>query len=281
MIGESLQVFFVFGLLGLFTNWIAWKQRFYRISFTPPINLSWRYVLGVFTIYFVMMFLVVQLFLSTLYFMARPFPPPISLINIVQAFIWITTLILIYFISMRFNQAEFKRILKAPNTAPLFWDFSLGALSWLLAFPVVVIVGQLFDLILFVVFQFENYEQVAVRYLKSTLLSPSQLVIALLMIVVAAPCIEEFLFRGCLQNFFKKKTGPKVAILLSSLCFALFHFSSSQGLGNVPLISSLFVFALFLGFIYERQQSLIASISLHMTFNFATCVRILFLGEGG
>ncbi|MBI3211827.1 MAG: CPBP family intramembrane metalloprotease [Simkania negevensis] len=52
----------------------------------------------------------------------------------------------------------------------------------------------------------------------------------------------------------------------------LFHLSSSQGVGNI----SLFIFALYLGFLYEKQCSLFASIALHMTFNSISVIRILF-----
>jgi membrane protease YdiL (CAAX protease family) len=66
-----------------------------------------------------------------------------------------------------------------------------------------------------------------------------------------------------------------LAIVFSSICFSAFHFSFSQGIGNISLLFSLFVFALFLGFIYERQGSLFASISLHMTLNIVSVARIL------
>ncbi|MGL5263711.1 MAG: lysostaphin resistance A-like protein, partial [Candidatus Rhabdochlamydia sp.] len=120
-----------------------------------------------------------------------------------------------------------------------------------------------------------NYEQVAVRYLKKSIYSPSQLIPALIMIVCAAPIIEELLFRGCLQSYLKRYMKSSLAIIFSSLCFSVFHFSFSQGIGNVSLLFSLFVFALFLGFIYERQGSLFASIGLHMTLNVVSVVRIL------
>jgi uncharacterized protein len=156
----------------------------------------------------------------------------------------------------------------------------MGVLTWIISFPLVIAVGQFADLLLYLFFKYENYEQVAVRYLKTTLGSPPMLAIALFTILIAAPIIEEFLFRGCLQNFFKRYMLTKNAILLSALCFSLFHFAPSQGIGNISLVVSLFLFALFLGFIYERQASLFASIGLHMTFNAVSTFRILFFSEG-
>ena len=149
-------------------------------------------------------------------------------------------------------------------------------MTWVLAVPITVIVEQLADIVVYALFGLENYEQEAVRYLKAALNSPSRLTAALLLILGAAPLIEEFLFRGLLQTWVKKYLGVKAAILIASLAFALFHISPAHGVGNISLVPSLFTFSCFLGFIYERQQSLYASITLHMVFNCVTTLRILF-----
>jgi uncharacterized protein len=65
------------------------------------------------------------------------------------------------------------------------------------------------------------------------------------------------------------------SILLASLIFAFFHFSYSQGIDNIEVITSLFVFSCFLGFVYERQQSLWASVGLHALFNAISVVLIV------
>ena len=82
-----------------------------------------------------------------------------------------------------------------------------------------------------------------------------------------------------MQSWFKERLGPKAAILIAALCFACFHLAPSQGAGNISVAISLFTFACFLGFIYERQGSLYAPIALHMTFNTVSALRILFIPE--
>ena len=131
-------------------------------------------------------------------------------------------------------------------------------------------------MLLFVIFRFEGYEQVAVKYLKTTFENPAMTVLALISIVIIAPIVEEFLFRGALQTYLKRRLPPKTAIIVASACFGLFHFSFEQGFGNISLIVSLFVFGTFLGYVYEKQGSLYASIGLHLAFNFISSVRILF-----
>lgn len=163
--------------------------------------------------------------------------------------------------------------------AGIMSDLAIGIGVYLIALPFVIVVGQSTDWILKACWGIENYEQVAIRYLKAAAETPNLLAGALVTILILAPCIEEFLFRGCLQTFLRRHLKRKTAIILSSVSFSLFHFSLSQGWGNVSLCVSLFVFSLFLGFIYEKQSSLVSSIALHTTFNAVSVARILFFSE--
>jgi hypothetical protein len=103
--------------------------------------------------------------------------------------------------------------------------------------------------------------------------------VALIAVVIIAPIAEELLFRGTFQQYLRKFFSVKTSILLTAAIFACFHLSFSQGLGNFSLIPSLFIFSCFLGYIYERQGSLFASIGLHLAFNLASSLQILFFPE--
>ena len=153
----------------------------------------------------------------------------------------------------------------------------MGALCWFLTFPLISVLGHLIDIVVRTLFELKVYEQVAVRFLKMAKGHPVLLIIALITIVIVAPFLEEFLFRGILQTFLKKHLGRKGGITLASAIFALFHFAPSQKAGNISLLISLFAFACFLGFLYEKRRSLFAPIGLHMTFNLMSALRILFI----
>lgn len=74
--------------------------------------------------------------------------------------------------------------------------------------------------------------------------------------VLIAPFAEEFLFRGLLYRYVKERKTIVIAMLVSSLAFAVAHF--------VPiLIPSYFVFGLAEAFVAERYKSLYPSIALH------------------
>ncbi len=281
MTSDAASVFLV-ALFGIAANWLAYKKGFYKLTPTAAPIVFLKNIIAVFAIYLAMMYLVAPFVGNILFTLSRPMPPPAAMLSFLQFLLMSVMILLFYWYSQSLGKGFFRPVWKnysALNAKPVYVDIGLGMLTWILSFPVVVVVGELMDMFIYLTFGVENYEQVAVRYLKTTLGSPSQLLFALLTILVLAPAIEEFLFRGCLQTFFKRHLGTKSAILLSSLCFALFHFATSQGVGNISLIISLFVFACFLGFIYERQSSLFASIGLHMTFNLASAVRIVWGGE--
>lgn len=273
---------FLVVIFGAFTNWVAWSRGFYRLTHVPAPAVGLKNVIAVFAIYVGMMYLVAPMVGNLLFTLSRPLTPPAGLLSFLQFLLMGGMIALFYLYSQSLEKGFFKQIWKntaRPDAKPVYVDFAMGALTWFVSIPVVFVAGKIFDLIVAASFGPQTYEQVAVHYLKTTLGSPIQLVFALLTILLLAPAIEEFLFRGCLQTFFKRHLGTKAAILLTSLCFALFHFSTSQGIGNIALIGSLFVFACFLGFIYERQSSLFASIGLHMTFNLASALQIV-LGGG-
>ncbi len=190
-----------------------------------------------------------------------------------QLFVLLLILALLYLLTFKENLWKQQK-----QTSRLF-DWALGLATWFLSFPLVTAIGELADWLLSQFFGAQTYEQTAVRFLKKAAEMNLSLVIAFVTIVVLAPLVEELLFRGILQSYLKSKLGAKAAILLSAFTFSLFHFSPSQGLGNVSLCLSLLILGCYLGFLYERQRSLFASLGLHMTFNTVSTLRILLAPE--
>jgi membrane protease YdiL (CAAX protease family) len=146
-------------------------------------------------------------------------------------------------------------------------DLLVGVGSWVICYPSVMLLNQLLSLFVIWLFHPSNAEQVAVTYLKMAKGYPILFTILALLLVLVVPFLEETLFRGCLQGWLRQQVGVPTAIVLSSGVFALFHFSESQGYENIALLISLFFLSCFLGYLYERQQSLWASIGLHGAFN--------------
>ncbi|MEI8328631.1 MAG: CPBP family intramembrane glutamic endopeptidase [Chlamydiia bacterium] len=287
LLSEIIHSMILFGVLALVINWIARSQGFFHLP-PPQTTRSHQYdlrlsqVLSCFSIYlgyslfFAPILSKISEYFFSFFFHHRP---PLIIFSWIQLITVSLTLFSLYAYSQSKDDHLFKKVLKnysIDNPSSKTADFIEGSMTWILGFPVAVFVGQACDLFIYLFAGMQSYEQVAVRYLKMTIDSPFMLSIALFTIIIAAPVTEEFIFRGMLQNWLKTKLGTKSAIITTSACFALFHLSSSQGLGNISLALSLFSFACFLGFIYEKKGSLYASIGLHMTFNAVSTLRILF-----
>ncbi|MBF8262602.1 MAG: conserved putative rane protein [Parachlamydiales bacterium] len=162
---------------------------------------------------------------------------------------------------------------------PLKNDAITALAACLIAFPVVIFAGQFLELAVYFIFHtFELPDQLIILFLKMTFGKPLYFFMAIFSIIIFAPVIEEILFRGFLQTYLRRYFNAPAAILIASACFALFHYSNEQGLGNIPIIGSLFIFSIFLGYVYERQGSLLASMILHAAFNALSIANLYFLG---
>jgi uncharacterized protein len=93
-------------------------------------------------------------------------------------------------------------------------------------------------------------------------LSTGKLNIFLKYLAVAgiAPIIEELLFRGYLQNAFKRSMNFHAAIWLAAFFFALIHF-------QLPATPALMVMGAAFGYLYHYTGSLKTNIGLHMLNN--------------
>lgn len=270
---EHIELILIFGLVGFILNKIALHKHFYKLPETPfEPKVTFPLVALSFSIYLVNSFFLAPLLLKKFHSL---FP------SLMIAASWIQVLVMFFSLLMILGASQvlmkdFRSLLKKTNESSFFQDILWAMTTWILAFPLVGVTEQFADLLVYAFFGIETYEQEAVAYLKMALKSPSQLTAALILILVTAPFMEELLFRGFLQNWIKRHLGVKAAILIASLCFALFHISASHGAGNFSLVLSLFVFACFLGFLYEKQRSLFASIALHSVFNLISVLRIIF-----
>ncbi len=86
------------------------------------------------------------------------------------------------------------------------------------------------------------------------------LMIEVLAVGVAAPMVEEFLFRGLFYKRIAKMINKKAAVFLSALFFGIYHFNVVQGIYA-------FLIGILLVYLYEKFQTLKAPILFHMAAN--------------
>ena len=78
--------------------------------------------------------------------------------------------------------------------------------------------------------------------------------------VIAAPILEELIFRGVILDGLLKKYTPAKSILISSLLFGLVHLNPWQFITGL-------IIGIFSGWVYYRTKSLSLSIIIHASAN--------------
>jgi len=147
----------------------------------------------------------------------------------------------------------------------------------LLAYPIVMALVQGIHLGLEWLGQKPYQEQVALSQLKAIRHFPWLFWTFVLAVVTLVPFVEELLFRGLLQNYLQGYLGPKCSIFFTSILFALFHFSQSQGSTNIELMVGLALYSVFIGIFYSKEQSLWTPLAMHATFNAITLFFMFFV----
>jgi len=90
--------------------------------------------------------------------------------------------------------------------------------------------------------------------------------------ILAAPLAEESFFRGFLFQGLRRRYGVLASALISSFLFGLAHY---VGPSSLQLLVPLGIVGFGLALVYERRQSLLASICAHAVFNVFGYVSLL------
>jgi hypothetical protein len=85
-------------------------------------------------------------------------------------------------------------------------------------------------------------------------------VFTFILLVIAAPILEELIFRGVILDGLLKRYSPTKSILISSLLFGLVHLNPWKFVTG-------FVLGFFIGWVYNNTKSLTTSIIIHASFN--------------
>lgn len=271
-------------LMTLFTSYFAWRRGFYsdrvsKLEFDCP-TIFLRHV---FTAFFIILGTSILISAGVHYGLGLfEETSPLSK-QAIKGMIAIGTMtasavcFFIYIFKILTSEQRFAILgTKAYEQERWIPDCCTGVLTWFLCYPAVLAIGNFVIAAALLFFEKEQIDQVAVRQVKESMAIPSLFGVLVIFIACIVPILEEILFRGFLQSWLRQQMGRNFAIALTSLIFALFHFAQSQGMANLELIASLFVLSCYLGYLFERQQSIIAPISLHAAFNSISILMIVF-----
>ncbi len=192
--------------------------------------------------------------------------------------LWLSVYV-VWLLCYLFKPTILRRLISAESTKNfrgILYQLAFGAMTWLICYPIVLTLNQALVLLVDTIFHPDPSEQVAVKLLKMSYNNWVPLFMYFFGVIIAVPILEEFLFRGILQRWLSVKVGPWKGIILASVAFTAMHYAGEQKYFNLVLLPCLFLLSCYLGYLYERQRSLWASIGLHGTFNMISAVVLLF-----
>lgn len=277
---SDIGAIIAFGILAALLLWIGWRRGFFTFPDMPwEVPIRFFHLIGAFAIYFLVTFvgttLVVAFFKKQI---VANYLGYSSWFNFLMSFL-ISCFLAIYLLCLPGKVAKGLLLRHSERGHLMIEDVWFAFYAWVLSFPLVLFLSQFLELLITKIFQVTQLpDQIAVQFLKSTFANPLYFVLATISIIILAPLIEETLFRGFLQSYIRQHLGSKQAILITSVCFSLFHYATGQTLGNISIIVSLFVLSLFLGFIYEKRGSILAPMTLHASFNAISVINLYLFG---
>ena len=92
-----------------------------------------------------------------------------------------------------------------------------------------------------------------------------------LVVAIGAPLVEELFYRGLTLKAFEKKMSNRLALVLSSLVFAIAHLQLIQ-------FPALFLFGFVAGYLARKYDRLGRAVWAHVGFNTTTVVALLLQG---
>ena len=92
-----------------------------------------------------------------------------------------------------------------------------------------------------------------------------------LVVAIGAPLVEELFYRGLTLKAFEKKMSNRLALVLSSLVFAIAHLQLIQ-------FPALFLFGFVAGYLARKYDRLGRAVLAHVGFNTTTVVALLLQG---
>lgn len=136
-----------------------------------------------------------------------------------------------------------------------------------------------------------SVNQVAIHWIRQNLSTPLKTLLCYWRVSVVAPVVEEFIFRGFLQEricdiqtlaFGAKAAASKIhtliRVVLQAIAFGLAHYHPLQGTFNIFIVCSTALVGYYCGKMKEETGAITQSISFHSLVNTSVTTRIWMFG---
>ncbi|GJQ59874.1 MAG: CAAX amino protease [Candidatus Scalindua sp.] len=145
-------------------------------------------------------------------------------------------------------------------------DVWLGLKHYIVILPVIIFVSYAVNFISELFGISPDNQEIITKLLQEE--SVPVLVFMVFFGTLAAPIVEEILFRGFLQPVIRPTVGKTKTIIISGGLFALVHL-------NAHVFFQIFILGLLLAYLFELTKSLIAPMTVHLLHNSITFVFLL------
>ncbi|HDL18051.1 MAG TPA: CPBP family intramembrane metalloprotease [Bacteroidetes bacterium] len=221
------------------------EQRNNRIQLFPYPSLKQSFGLMV-------VFILSQVIITLFVFLINYFAFDSTNISLNHIFIvYVLSFILTIFFGLRQK--------RLPDTGELFYFNKVDPFSYLilmvLTWAILILIDPLIRLIPLPEFMLKSFEG----------LFSNRGPVIFLLLVVAAPVLEELLFRGIILEGFLHRYSPGKAILWSSIIFGVVHLNPWQFIAA-------FFGGLLIGWVYWQTRSLLPAMFIHFVINFTSYV---------
>ena len=161
-----------------------------------------------------------------------------------------------------------------PSRSSFGASVGIGCVGFLVAFPLAQSVGMLVGWVQRVVSDVTP-DLVAHDTLKDLQDAPGDPwgIVIMLLVVLVTPVIEEFAYRGMVQQGFRRIGGNRTgAIALTSCLFVFMHVPALPEASIASAVATLLTLSVLLGWLFERTGRLITPIIAHGLFNLGNLV---------
>jgi len=233
---------------------------------------DWRFAI-ILPLWVLASFILVQLVLSLILSAAQQAGVRFDDINstlfstLLGAVVYVMTLLLVIGVPMWLKRQRTSRGDLGLQRYPRWLDLGMAPLGYI----AYMILAGVFVALTPTLLPFVNLEQVQNTGF-SQLSGQFEYILAFISLVIVAPVAEEIIFRGYLFGKLRKYTPLWIAILITSLLFAIVHFAWNVGI-------DVFALSIILCLLRVWSKSLWPSILLHMIKNFIAFY-FLFINPG-
>jgi uncharacterized protein len=178
-----------------------------------------------------------------------------EILTIVGAFVYGIFLVMVYLQGVRTGLVNRSTLGLSAN------QVAIGAVAGLVCGVLMIVFSGIYGQGL-AALGIEQDQQEALRFIKTRTWGSYTVadLLAMGMIAIAAPVVEELFFRGYVFNAYDVYKGRRTAYIGSSLTFALIH-------GFPPLLPAFFIEGWMLAYVYRRSGTIVAPIVAHVLNN--------------